>query len=51
MGEHDVDEMVGIACDGFGYGSDGNAWGGEILYCNQDGFKRVGYLQEQPSWR
>jgi len=48
MGEHDVDEMVGIACDGFGYGSDSNAWGGEILYCNQDGFKRLGHLQEQP---
>jgi hydrogenase maturation protein HypF len=48
MGEHDVEEMVGIACDGFGYGSDGNAWGGEILYCNHDGFKRLGHLQEQP---
>jgi hydrogenase maturation protein HypF len=48
MGEHDVDEMVGIACDGFGYGSDGNAWGGEILYCNRDGFERLGHLQEQP---
>jgi len=48
MGEHDVDEMVGVACDGFGYGSDGKAWGGEILYCHQDGFKRLGHLQEQP---
>ncbi|KPV62021.1 MAG: (NiFe) hydrogenase maturation protein HypF [Candidatus Bathyarchaeota archaeon BA2] len=48
MGEHDVDEMIGIACDGFGYGSDGNAWGGEILYCNHDGFQRLGHLQEQP---
>ncbi|MGQ9460164.1 MAG: carbamoyltransferase HypF [Candidatus Bathyarchaeaceae archaeon] len=48
MGEHNVDEMVGIACDGYGYGSDGTAWGGEILYCSQDGFKRLGHLQEQP---
>ncbi|MFQ6063958.1 MAG: carbamoyltransferase HypF [Candidatus Bathyarchaeia archaeon] len=48
MGEHDVEEMVGIACDGFGYGSDGNAWGGEILYCNQEGFQRLTHLQEQP---
>jgi len=48
MGEHDAREMVGIACDGFGYGSDGTAWGGEILYCDQDGFKRLGHLQEQP---
>jgi hydrogenase maturation protein HypF len=48
MGEHNIQEMVGIACDGFGYGSDGSAWGGEILYCNLDGFKRLGHLQEQP---
>ncbi|MFQ5758778.1 MAG: carbamoyltransferase HypF [Candidatus Bathyarchaeia archaeon] len=48
MGEHDIQEMVGIACDGFGYGSDGNAWGGEILHCNQDGFQRLAHLQEQP---
>jgi hydrogenase maturation protein HypF len=48
MGEHDIHEMVGIACDGFGYGSDGNAWGGEILYCNRQDFKRLGHLQEQP---
>ena len=48
MGEHDISEMVGIACDGFGYGSDGKAWGGEVLYCNRDGFQRLGHLQEQP---
>jgi hydrogenase maturation protein HypF len=48
MAEHDVNEIVGIACDGFGYGSDGTAWGGEILYCNQDGFQRLAHLQEQP---
>jgi len=48
MGEHNVNEMVGIVCDGFGYGSDGNAWGGEILHCNSEGFQRLGHLQEQP---
>jgi len=48
MLEHDVDELVGIACDGYGYGSDGTAWGGEILYCNREGFQRLGHLQEQP---
>ena len=48
MGEHNIDEMIGIACDGFGYGSDGKAWGGEILHCNVAGFKRLGHLQEQP---
>ncbi len=48
MGEHGVQEMVGIVCDGFGYGSDGGAWGGEVLYCNPKGFQRLGHLQEQP---
>ena len=48
MGEWNLNEIVGIACDGFGYGSDGAAWGGEILLCNQEGFQRLGHLQEQP---
>jgi len=48
MGEHDISEMVAIVCDGFGYGLDGTAWGGEILYGDHDGFQRLGHLQEQP---
>ena len=48
MGEWNINEMLGIACDGFGYGSDGTAWGGEILYCNHESFQRVGHLKEQP---
>jgi hydrogenase maturation protein HypF len=48
MGEYNADSMIGIACDGFGYGVDGKAWGGEILYCDPSGFKRLGHLQEQP---
>jgi hydrogenase maturation protein HypF len=48
MAEWDVDEVVGIACDGYGYGSDGKAWGGEILFCNREGFKRVAHLEGQP---
>jgi hydrogenase maturation protein HypF len=48
MGEWNINEMVGIVCDGFGYGSDGTAWGGEIIYCNQEGFQRLGHLEEQP---
>jgi hydrogenase maturation protein HypF len=48
MAEWKVDEIVGITCDGFGYGSDGTAWGGEVLYCNQEGFRRVAHLEGQP---
>ena len=48
MAEWNVDEIVGITCDGFGYGSDGTAWGGEVLYCNREGFRRVGHLESQP---
>jgi hydrogenase maturation protein HypF len=50
MAEHNVNEIVGICCDGYGYGSDGEAWGGEILYCNQEssGFERLAHLQKQP---
>jgi len=48
MSEHGVDEAVGIVCDGYGYGSNGEAWGGEILYSDIEEFKRIGHLQEQP---
>jgi hydrogenase maturation protein HypF len=50
MAEHNVDEIVGIACDGYGYGIDGSAWGGEILNCTRGspGFRRLGYLEPQP---
>ncbi len=50
MAEHDVDEMVGVACDGYGYGIDGSAWGGEVLLCTWGSmsFKRLGHLESQP---
>ncbi len=48
MAEHGVDEMIGIVCDGAGYGLDGKVWGGEVLCCNKQGFKRAGHLAEQP---
>jgi hydrogenase maturation protein HypF len=48
MAEWNAEEIVGIICDGFGYGSDGTAWGGEVLYCNRDGFRRLGHLESQP---
>jgi len=50
MVEHDVKEIVGICCDGYGYGIDGEAWGGEILLCTRESsdFKRVAHLEKQP---
>ncbi len=48
IGEHGINEAVGIVCDGFGFGLDGKAWGGEILYCSENIFKRLGHLEEQP---
>ncbi len=50
MNEHGLDELVGIACDGYGYGPSGEAWGGEILFCTRESaeFKRLGHLEPQP---
>jgi len=50
MAEHTENEMVGVCCDGYGYGSDGEAWGGEILLCTREssGFKRLAHLEKQP---
>lgn len=50
MMEHNAEEMVGICCDGYGYGLSGEAWGGEILLCEKGsrGFKRLAHLEKQP---
>lgn len=42
------EEIVGIICDGYGYGSDGEAWGGEILVGGYGEFTRAGNLEPQP---
>ena len=50
MAEHNLDEAVTVVCDGYGYGTDGGAWGGEILFCTRESakFKRLGHLESQP---
>jgi hydrogenase maturation protein HypF len=45
--DHSIDEMIVIAADGVGYGSDGTSWGGEILYTNVKDFERMGHLESQ----
>jgi len=50
MMEHSINKVVGIVCDGYGYGTDGEAWGGEILFSSRESteFERLGHLEKQP---
>ncbi len=48
MLESGLDEIIALTLDGTGYGADGTAWGGEVLYSNFDSYHRVGHLQELP---
>lgn len=44
---NDYKDMIIIAADGVGYGEDGGAWGGEILYTNLKEYQRIGSLMPQ----
>lgn len=49
MAEHDeAGPVIGIACDGTGYGADGVTWGCELLRCERSEFTRIGTLSEFP---
>jgi hydrogenase maturation protein HypF len=46
MAEHQLPgPVLGVALDGFGLGTDGTAWGGEILVCDWRSFERIGRLR------
>ncbi|MEN6369477.1 MAG: carbamoyltransferase HypF [Thermotogota bacterium] len=45
MAEHHLEEAVGIVLDGYGYGADGSAWGGEILATSDGTVERAGSLR------
>lgn len=45
--DYNLDEMIVIAADGVGYGSDGTSWGGEILYTDIKSFERCASLKPQ----
>ncbi len=40
--------VVGLACDGTGYGTDGAVWGCEVLLCTPSDFQRLGHLKYFP---
>ena len=43
--EHHIDgPLLGLSLDGFGLGSDGGAWGGELLCVDGEHFERLGHL-------
>jgi len=39
-----TEPVIGVACDGTGYGTDGSVWGCEVLICDFADFDRVGRL-------
>jgi hydrogenase maturation protein HypF len=49
MAENRLDgDVIGIALDGTGYGTDGNIWGGEVLIANYRSFQRAAHFEYVP---
>ncbi len=49
MAEHGLEgPVLGLAWDGTGYGTDGTAWGGELLLATFEGFERLATLRPLP---
>lgn len=45
IAEHGLEgKVLGIACDGTGFGTDGTIWGSEFLLCEEDKMSRVGHF-------
>jgi hydrogenase maturation protein HypF len=49
IAEHNVEgPVIGLACDGTGYGTDGTIWGCECLISTLDNFERFSHLAYYP---
>ncbi|WP_457614682.1 carbamoyltransferase HypF [Methanopyrus sp.] len=52
LAEHGLDPAeepaIAVTMDGYGYGEDGSAWGGEVLYVDGAGYERIGHLEAVP---
>jgi hydrogenase maturation protein HypF len=49
MAENHLDnQVIGLAFDGTGYGTDGTIWGGEVLVVEKARFERAAYLEPLP---
>ncbi|MFA5059728.1 MAG: carbamoyltransferase HypF [Candidatus Omnitrophota bacterium] len=49
MAENEIDgQVLGVAWDGTGFGTDGCIWGGEFLFSSLSDFKRTAYLRYFP---
>ena len=48
MAEYSIEDSIGLAIDGAGYGDDGNIWGGEVFYIGENFYERLGHLEYIP---
>ena len=47
-GPSETAQVIGVAFDGTGYGTDGTIWGGEFLIADQRDFRRAAHLAHVP---